>query len=207
MRAFAVNGSFGSVARARIFQLQHRAAEAHIVERWLRLTAAKALVERALERYRAENQHPLVTRGGQIFSAMAGTGDNPMVRLDVAYRDGADPMLVGVRRDGSECPVAGMSEGTRDQLFLSLRIAAVEQHAAANEPVPFIADDLFATSDDARTARGLAALTEFGRSTKVILFTHHEHVMAAASALPTAAVQVHRLAMMPSSAAERALAS
>jgi uncharacterized protein YhaN len=66
---------------------------------------------------------------------------------------------------------------------------------------------LFVTSDEARTARGPAALTELGRSTQVILFTHHEHVAAAASALPTAAVQVHRLAMVPSSTTARALAS
>ncbi len=202
----ALAGRRGAAASAQQARNAAQAAAAH-VERWLRLTAAKALVERALERYRAENQHPLVTRGGEVLAVMAGTGDNPMVRLDVAYRDGADPALVGVRRDGSECPVAGMSEGTRDQLFLSLRIASVEQHAAANEPVPFIADDLFVTSDEARTARGLAALAELGRSTQVILFTHHEHVIAAASALPTAAVQVHRLAMMSSSTTARALAS
>jgi chromosome segregation protein len=171
------------------------------------LTAAKAMVERALERYRAENQHPLVSRGGQIFAALAGTGDDPIVRLDVAYRDGADPALVGVRRDGSECPVAGMSEGTRDQLFLSLRIAAVEQHAAANEPIPFIADDLFVTSDEARVARGLAALAELGRSTQVLLFTHHEHVAAAAVALPAGAAKVHRLPVVAAPTTARAMAS
>jgi uncharacterized protein YhaN len=169
-----------------------QAATFHL-ERWLRLTAARKMLERALERYRAENQHPLVRRSSEIFSAMAGTGDNPIVRLDVAYGDGRDPTLVGVRRDGSECPVDGMSEGTRDQLYLSLRIAAVEQHVAANEPLPFIADDLFITSDDERVVPGLAALADLGCSTQVILFTHHRHVMAAAATLPREVVKVHRL--------------
>jgi uncharacterized protein YhaN len=202
----ALAGRKGVAASAQQARNAAQAAATHL-ERWLRLTAAKSMVERALERYRAENQHPLVARGGEIFAALAGTGDNPIARLDVAYRDGSDPALVGVRRDGSECPVAGMSEGTRDQLFLSLRIAAVEQHAGANEPMPFIADDLFTTSDEARTARGLAALAELGRSTQVILFTHHEHVAAASAALPADAVKVHPLSLAHPPTTARALAS
>jgi len=40
---------------------------------------------------------------------------------------------------------------------------------------------------------GLAALADLGRSTQVILFTHHRHVMAAAATLPPKVVKVHRL--------------
>lgn len=42
--------------------------------------------------------------------------------------------------------VSGLSEGTRDQLFLSLRIAAIELQLKHKRPLPFIADDLFSTS-------------------------------------------------------------
>ncbi|MBJ6127384.1 YhaN family protein [Microvirga splendida] len=176
-------------------QARHAAQTAgHHLDRWLRLTAAKQILERSLERYRAENQHPLIRRGSEIFTSMASTGSNPIVRLDVAYGDGSEPTLVGIRQDGSECRVDGMSEGTRDQLFLSLRIAAVEQHVTANEPMPFIADDLFITSDEERVTPGLQALAELGHSTQVILFTHHRHVVAAASSLPAEAVKIHDLA-------------
>ncbi len=170
----------------------HAGAVAMHLERWLQLSAAKRILERALERYRTENQHPLVRRGGEIFAALAATGENPIIRLDVVYGDGTDPALVGLRRDGSECQVEGMSEGTRDQLYLALRIAAVEQYVAENEPMPFIADDLFITSDEDRVAAGLAALVELGRSTQVILFTHHQHVARLASLLPSDAVRLHR---------------
>ena len=176
------------------------------LQRWLRLTAAKALLERALERYRAENQHPLVRRGAEIFTALAGTGPKPIVRLDIDYGDGSDPILIGIRRDGAPCRVEGMSEGTRDQLFLSLRIAAVEQQVQAGEPMPFIADDLFVTSDDERVVAGLAALAELGRSTQVILFTHHRHVAAAAATLPEASVKLHRLPAPPLAEPARSLA-
>ena len=163
-------------------------------ERWMRLEAARRILERAMERYRAANEHPLVRRASEIFGLVAGTGPNPFERLAVRYRDGDAPALIGLRADGSECDVEGMSEGTRDQLYLALRIATIERHVAENEALPFLADDLFITSDDERVVPGLAALAELGRSTQVILFTHHRHVLDAAfSTLPSGSVMVHRL--------------
>jgi hypothetical protein len=44
----------------------------------------------------------------------------------------------------------GLSEATSDQLFLSLRVAAIERFCRDNEPMPFIADDLFVSSDEAQ---------------------------------------------------------
>jgi chromosome segregation protein len=163
-------------------------------ERWMRLEAARRILERAMERYRAANEHPLVRRASEIFGLIAGTGPNPLARLAVRYRDGDAPTLIGLRADGSECDVEGMSEGTRDQLYLALRIATIERHVAENEALPFLADDLFITSDDERVVPGLAALAELGRSTQVILFTHHRHMLDAAfSTLPSGSVMVHRL--------------
>jgi uncharacterized protein YhaN len=172
-------------------------AAAEHLERWMRLTAAKSLLERALELYRSENEHPLVKRGGEFFCAMAGTGENPIVRLKVDHGDESTPQLVGVRRDGADCPVPGMSEGTRDQLYLALRFAAVEQYVLTHEPLPFIADDLFMTTDHVRVEAGVRALAEIGRSTQVILFTHHRHVLLAAMRLPLGTVKEHRLAPIP----------
>lgn len=161
-------------------------------ERWLTLRAAKAVLERAIERYRAANQHPLIGRASEILVEIASTARNPIVRLAVDYRDGAHPVLVGLREDGSHCPIEGMSDGTRDQLYLALRIAVVERHAA--EALPFIADDLFITSDEDRTAPGVRALSELGRSTQVLLFTHHRYVVKAAEAnLPADLLKVHQL--------------
>jgi uncharacterized protein YhaN len=69
-----------------------------------------------------------------------------------------------------------MSDGTRDQLFLSLRLAAIENYIASAEPLPFIADDLFVHFDDDRAAAGLDALIALGGLTQVLFFTHHQHL-------------------------------
>ena len=59
---------------------------------------------------------------------------------------------MGLRENGLRVPVAGMSEGTRDQLFLALRLALLELRKA--EPLPFIGDDLLrASTRSARAGR------------------------------------------------------
>ncbi len=152
------------------------------VERWLRLRAANIILNRAVERYREQNQHPLVRRASEIFAAVASTGANPIIKLSVDYTDAEKPVLVGYRADGKLCPVSGMSDGTLDQLYLALRIAAIERHMESAEPLPFVADDLFITSDEDRTAAGINTLLELGRHTQVLLFTHHRYVVEAARA-------------------------
>ena len=72
---------------------------------------------------------------------------------------------------GRAVAIEGLSEGARDQLFLSLRLALLERRAG--EPLPFVGDDLLASFDDARTRRTLELLAEFGAKRQTILFTHH----------------------------------
>ena len=84
--------------------------------------------------------------------------------------------------------VDGLSEGTRDQLFLALRLALLEHRVA--EPLPFIGDDLLASFDEKRTAGTLALLSEFSRNRQVILFTHHLHVAELAAAARDPAIEV-----------------
>jgi len=73
-----------------------------------------------------------------------------------------------------------MSEGTVDQLFLSLRLAAVEDAVAAGAKLPFLADDLFINYDDARAQAGFSVLAELARTTQVLFFTHHSHLISVA---------------------------
>ncbi|WP_029015032.1 ATP-binding protein [Niveispirillum irakense] len=182
--------------RAGIGEAAHDAAAAEakaadVAQRWLRLRAAGLLLGLAVERYRDRNEHPLLRRASAVLAAMAASGGNPVTHLKVDYGDADHPVLLGVRGDGSDAHVQDMSEGLRDQLFLALRIAAVEAHIAQATPLPFIADDLFITSDEPRTAAGLVALTELGAATQVILFTHHRYVVDAARELD--GVRVHHL--------------
>jgi uncharacterized protein YhaN len=85
-----------------------------------------------------------------------------------------------------------LSEGTRDQLFLALRLVAIEDHLDASPPLPFVADDILQTFDDARATATLRALLELSERTQVLVLTHHEHVLDLAGALPAGTVHVQR---------------
>jgi uncharacterized protein YhaN len=106
---------------------------------------------------------------GGAFSGIATT-----------YDAGDQPVIAGQRAadvPNRTVPVAGLSEGTRDQLFLALRLAGLELHLADHEPMPLILDDLLVHFDDDRAIRTLAALRDFGQHTQVLLFTHHAHLV------------------------------
>lgn len=144
-----------------------------VSERWLALKTAAFLLRRGVEQFRREQQGPLLARAEALFRALTLES---FVRFQIDYDDADKPCLLGVRSDGSTCTTAGMSDGTRDQLFLALRLAAVERYLAEAEPLPFIADDLFVHFDDARASAGLESLIALGAKTQVLLFTHHRHL-------------------------------
>ena len=71
----------------------------------------------------------------------------------------------------------GLSDGSRDQLYLSLRLAALESYIKEHEPMPLILDDLLITFDDARAGAILAQLDKLSTRTQIFLFTHHQHLV------------------------------
>lgn len=76
-----------------------------------------------------------------------------------------------------------MSDGTRDQLYLALRLASLEQQLEVGEPIPFVLDDILVGFDDSRSRACLVALSELAIKTQVLLFTHHEAVATMAREL------------------------
>jgi uncharacterized protein YhaN len=93
------------------------------------------------------------------------------------------PVLIAVRQDGSRVGTAGLSEGTRDQLFLALRLAALTIRRQAGPVLPLVLDDVLMTSDDRRATLMLQALADHAQGGQVIVFTHHRHLLELARAV------------------------
>jgi uncharacterized protein YhaN len=169
-------------------RMQDAAAEAQdIATRYVRLRLSHALLRAGLDRFRREQQAPLLAQAGTLFAALTG---GRYERLATDETEDGRMIVVGLRPDGTHCPADRLSEGTRDQLYLALRLAAIGMHAAHAEPLPFIADDLLASFDDTRAKAALDVLGEFSAVTQTILFTHHAHIAAMAD---PARAHVHRL--------------
>ncbi len=143
-------------------------------ERYIQVKLAGKILRDQIERYRQENQGPLVKRASEHFSALT-LGSFDGLRTDFNERD--EPILAGFRSGGERVTVEGMSSGTRDQLYLALRLASLEKYMGSSEPMPLIVDDILVEFDDARSLAALNALAELSEKTQVILFTHHSRIV------------------------------
>src|SRR3546814_10078672 len=111
----------------------------------------------AIEQYRERHQDPMLLRASEIFRRLT-IGRYAALRID---SDGPNSRLLGLRDDGrTVVDVGAMSEGTKDQLFLALRLAAVEQSIAAGVRLPFLADESFVNLDDERSEAFFRVLSD-----------------------------------------------
>lgn len=171
---FDAVGGADAAARAASDRQSALAEMSEIAERYVRLRSAGIVLRHAIDRYRREKQAPLLTRAGQLFSVLTGQSFTEL-QLELDQHDNAH--LAGIRRSGASVPVSGMSTGTADQLYLALRLAAVEDYLGYARPLPFVADDLFINFDDDRSHAGFEVLGEIAKRTQIFFFTHHWHLI------------------------------
>jgi uncharacterized protein YhaN len=156
-----------------------RAAIAAEAEAYLLRRAQAVTLKWAIDTYRARQQNPLLARASALFARLT-LGRYAGLQIDI---EDDRPHLAGLLADGERTVlVDGMSEGTADQLFLALRLAALEQSLDAGIVLPFLADDLFINFDDQRAFAGFQVLGDLARRTQVLFFTHHDHLSAIAEA-------------------------
>lgn len=157
---------------------------------WARLKLAHALLKESLSRFRERAQAPMVAAASTYFSLMT---EGRYERLE-ADEEGEKPVLRAVQADGARKGIEAMSDGTADQLYLALRLAALDLRRASHPHMPLVLDDVLITSDDERAANVLRALARFAEGGQVMIFTHHRHLIdVARAALGDEALAVHTL--------------
>jgi uncharacterized protein YhaN len=184
----AIGGS-ADAAKAEALRQEAIAKMSDAVERYIKVYSAARLLKWSIEQYREAKQGPMLSAASAIFARLTlGAFDKLTVDFD------SEPLkLLGRRPNGAVVEVAGMSEGTRDQLYLALRLAALDMHLGQAHVLPFIADDLFINYDDERARAGLEALGDLSRKTQVLFLTHHDHLLSAVQKVFGSEVNVVRL--------------
>ena len=80
--------------------------------------------------------------------------------------------------DGKVLAAESLSRGTREQIFLSLRLALVDSYALRGVVLPLVLDDVLVNFDTHRARAAAEVLQEFADAGhQVLVFTCHEHVM------------------------------
>jgi DNA repair exonuclease SbcCD ATPase subunit len=85
-------------------------------------------------------------------------------------------------QDGRRRRARHLSQGTREQIYLLLRVALAEHLAKPGEVIPLLLDDVTVQCDTTRTARLLEILHQVSRNRQVILFTQEDDVLRWAEA-------------------------
>ena len=140
---------------------------------WSRLSVAREMLLAAKGRFESERQGGVVHYAGEIFNTITqGAYSGITVSL-------TDESVAAVMRDGGEKnPETELSRGTREQLYLALRLAYVLDHGAQAEKLPVVMDDILVNFDDSRAHNTAAALASFARNHQILFFTCHEKTAA-----------------------------
>ena len=133
---------------------------------------ARRMLVQAVRIWERESQPEVYARASELMALMtdgAWTGVHMGQGGTLTVSDAA-----GVRREPHL-----LSLGTRQQLYLALRIALLECAGNVGASVPVLADDILVHFDDARRTGAIKALEELSRTRQVILFTCHKEIVSA----------------------------
>lgn len=151
------------------------------VQHYVTLKLASDIMAAEIERYRSANQGPVLEKAGQIFQEIT-LGAFKSIMAD--YDEKGEPVIKAVKPSGSGLLVEELSDGTRDQLFLALRLSGIYRYLDENPAFPFMADDILVHFDNERSSRTLSTLSQMADKTQVFFFTHHRHLIDLAMNIP-----------------------
>ncbi len=174
------------------------AALRRITEEATLMHLAALLLEASLTQVELAGTSVLLSRIADLFRTITG---GTYARLEVDDPGDGSAGLMAVHRNfpDERKAVADLSEGERDQLFLALRLAAIEDHVATAQPLPFVCDDILQSFDDDRAVAAMQALVQLSENVQVILLSHHRHLAVLGDRLPPE--RIHLCALQASVAA------
>lgn len=160
-------------AEARLQGILERREE--LARRHDTLLLAEGLLKRAMEEFRLEAQPSLLKRAAAYLEDATG-GSWSWLGTDIFSSErGKEPELWALAGPGASERAAGvLSRGTRDQLYLSLRLALADEMTAGAEPLPLVLDDPLVNFDDARQKAALEIIRRVSQRRQVILLTCHQ---------------------------------
>lgn len=145
------------------------------VDRFVPLVFARHLLSEAVRRFERENQPEMIATVSQLITRMTAGKYTEFDRTT-----GASQGILVRQPNGSEKTPDQLSAGTREQLYLAIRLAYVMHYCRQNEPLPIVMDDVLVNFDDDRVRNTLATLAEVAQSVQILFFTCHPHMVSLA---------------------------
>ncbi|MBN1908412.1 MAG: AAA family ATPase [Pirellulales bacterium] len=155
--------------RMELSTVEHRLAEA--VRRWQVLALTGRILREVKELYEKERQPETLQEASDYLRRLT---NGRYVRVWTPL--GEDVLMVDDARSQA-LSVEVLSRGTREQLFLALRLALTAAYARRGATLPLVLDDVLVNFDMPRAEAAAELMRDFARAGhQLLVFTCHEHI-------------------------------
>jgi|GEM_PF-5529048 len=141
-------------------------------EEWRVNRTAAAIFEAVLQEYENKRQPGVMHQAETVLRQITAG------RLENVYRSFENNGVLVRTAAGEALEVGKLSRGSREELFLALRLGLIaEYETARTEPLPVIMDDALVNFDDPRRLAAIAALQTFAAGRQVLALTCHRRTL------------------------------
>jgi len=163
--------------------IEQRLAEA--VQKWQTLAVTGLLLQRIRTLYETERQPETLQQASTYLNRLTEG------RYTRVWTPLGEEVLRVDDAAGQSLPLEVLSRGTREQVFLSLRLALAAGYARRGILLPLVLDDVLVNFDAARAKAAAVVLRDFAKAGhQLFVFTCHEHIMKLFKAMK---VEIRRL--------------
>ena len=141
------------------------------IETWQTTAATCLILESIRDNYEADRQPETLKAASDYLSQLTGGKYNRIwTRL-------TENCLLVDNAEGESLAVEVLSRGTREAVYLGLRMALVAAYARRGAMLPLVLDDVLVNFDKTRMERAAETLRDFSeRGYQVMMFTCHDHI-------------------------------
>ena len=139
------------------------------VREYAKLQVEAALLEGAIEVHQSSGKRSFSDEADRLFSLMT---DGRWTHMEVSE----DGHAKAFNEFGESMEDSKLSLGTKQQMYLALRLALLLAEPETGASVPVLCDDILVNFDNTRRKGAARALAEVARTRQMLVFTCHEEV-------------------------------
>lgn len=126
----------------------------------------REIISHSNKEFKEENQPEIINRAADYFSKF--TDD----KYEKIYFDSSENNSISIKTDyGIKLLEQPFSQGTKDQLYLALRLGIIDFYEDGNNKLPLILDEIFVNWDEERLLNFMTLLEKISKERQVIIFT------------------------------------
>ena len=142
-----------------------------LAEEWFSLEWSVQTLDSLRIDFERNHQPPILARAKEYLNRLSGG------RYENIWTPLGQRTLCVDDRDGNTLMVENLSGGTREQLFLAIRLSLIEHFSKQGVELPVVLDDILVNFDLERTQAAVQELMQqVGKDQQILFFTCHQHL-------------------------------